>query len=399
MVGTFPPTPATETEAEAPLSNCLLLQLSGILGGKAGVQAALAIASLRQELESCGDIAQVEHCPGRGPDGTAMLVTFWDRRSAGSAKEAFGSACSYEPQADSCTATLTRDSLAHLKGCEVSKTTELGDDLLEVEFFDSRTAAAAIAMSATCSTLASLAEVGSGCDLASVETASDGDRESVSESGGAPSPAGAEAQAAAARLEPMYLPTGEGPGLAQESTESSAAPAARSPAAVGAEVPEPAAGPACLRPKFLRGEEGLGLSQLSWGALQRRQEWRTELRVRGLPPRLCDRESLHELLVQLGLRDVVVSVQVPDAAKSKGGWAFLQARSVTDVPRIAKAFHGRMFRGSRVPVAVSFADGSGLSGGSRGQPAKLAGEPLRVGRAAAAAEELAPPPGLPRPGC
>mmetsp|Transcript_111711 Transcript_111711/g.303242 ORF Transcript_111711/g.303242 Transcript_111711/m.303242 type:complete len:364 (+) Transcript_111711:90-1181(+) len=363
MVGTFPPTPATETEAEAPLSNCLLLQLSGILGGKAGVQAALAIASLRQELESCGDIAQVEHCPGRGPDGTAMLVTFWDRRSAGSAKEAFGSACSYEPQADSCTATLTRDSLAHLKGCEVSKTTELGDDLLEVEFFDSRTAAAAIAMSATCSTLASLTNVGSGCDLASVETASDSDQESSASEGRC--------------------------GLA--------------PAAVDAQASELASGAASLRPKFVRGEDGLGLSQLSWGALESRREWRTELRLRGLPACLCERGALQEAVVQLGLRDAVRSVQVPDASKSKAGWAVLRAKSVADVPRIAKAFHGRVFRGSRMPVAVSFSDGSGLSGGSRCRPTAPAGklaEPLWVSCAAASAEEeLSFPPGLSLPVC
>lgn len=409
MAGNFPLTPATE--AEAPLSNCLRVQLAGILGGKAGVQAALAIANLRQELESCGDIAQVEHLPGRGPDDIAMLVTFWDRRSAGSAKKAYGSACTYEPQNGLCFATLTRDSFGRLEGCEVCKTTELGDDLLEVEFFDSRAAAAAIAMSATCSTLASLTGAGSGCDQASTDTGSDSDQESVSEGSCGPSPAAAAAQAAAAspaaaaRLEPVYLPAGAGLGTAQGSAEGSPAPPRCTPRPPAAE--EKAGGAASLRPRFLRGEDGLGLSQLSWGALESRREWRTELRLRGLPPILRDRRSLKEVIVQLGLQDAVRSVQVPDVVNSRAGWAFLQARSVADVPRIAKAFHGRVFQGSRMPVAVSFSDGSGLSGGSRGQPAKLTGrgqpaklpEPLQVSCAATSTGELAFPPGLPWPAC
>jgi len=361
------------TEAEVPLSSCLRLRLAELLRGKAGVQAALALAGLRQELESFGDIAQVEHDPGSEPGTAAVLVTFWDRRSAGSAKEA-----------DSCTATLTRDSLGHFDSCQVARTRELGDDLLEVEFFDSRTAAAAIAMSATCSTLASLTNVGSGCDLASVETASDSDQESSASEGRCGlAPAAVDAQAAAAHFEPVYLSAGEGPCTAQAS--------------------ELASGAASLRPKFVRGEDGLGLSQLSWGALESRREWRTELRLRGLPACLCERGALQEAVVQLGLRDAVRSVQVPDASKSKAGWAVLRAKSVADVPRIAKAFHGRVFRGSRMPVAVSFSDGSGLSGGSRCRPTAPAGklaEPLWVSCAAASAEEeLSFPPGLSLPVC
>jgi len=392
MAESFPVT--LSTEAEVPLSSCLRLRLAELLRGKAGVQAALALAGLRQELESFGDIAQVEHDPGSEPGTAAVLVTFWDRRSAGSAKEAFGSACSYEPQADSCTATLTRDSLGHFDSCQVARTRELGDDLLEVEFFDSRTAAAAIAMSATCSTLASLTNVGSGCDLASVETASDSDQESSASEGRCGlAPAAVDAQAAAAHFEPVYLSAGEGPCTAQAVQGLEAR----------VEASELASGAASLRPKFVRGEDGLGLSQLSWGALESRREWRTELRLRGLPACLCERGALQEAVVQLGLRDAVRSVQVPDASKSKAGWAVLRAKSVADVPRIAKAFHGRVFRGSRMPVAVSFSDGSGLSGGSRCRPTAPAGklaEPLWVSCAAASAEEeLSFPPGLSLPVC
>jgi hypothetical protein len=352
-------------------TNCIRLDLAELVGDLSGARTAMKIIGLRQELEAFGEIAQVERLPGNTLAGIAFVITFWDRRAAASAKEAYGSKCSYEPQNGICSVTMSRDDLDNLGGFETTQVVDMGDDLVSVDFFDVRVAAAAAAMSVTSSTLPPMGRINSRQSLEPISEATS-DAEDIS----------TECDDV---HQPMYfspLSVDAQGGLEQIGASSSSE---------------------SLMPKFLRSEQGLSLAQLSWGAMEKSREWRTELRLRGLPSSICERRALEQVLSQLGLLETVASIQVSASTKSRGsGWATIKAKSVNDVQRIAKAFHGRMFRGSRMPIAVSFADGSSSVVGDRQKVTKLSArlglpEPQRVGASpshVSAPPGLEPPPGL-----
>lgn len=98
----------------------------------------------------------------------------------------------------------------------------------------------------------------------------------------------------------------------------------------------------------------LKFSELSWEDLKNKREQRTSLHLRGLPRKLCMPGALEALISQNGLEDMVSGVRLlPQAAGARLGCAVLTARSVEEVPKLAKFFHGRQF-GASAPVAVSF---------------------------------------------
>jgi len=138
------------------------------------------------------------------------------------------------------------------------------------------------------------------------------------------------------------------------------------------------------------------LSQLNWDQLDKKQEWRTALQLRGLPKRLCDQHAFEALLTSCGLMGSVDKVEVlPPSRGSRVGSAIIHAKYVAEVPKVAKYFHGGMFQGSASPVAVSFATDQGQSGAVKSSSfrssssLKLA-EPHRIHSSFG----IAPPPGL-----
>eukprot|EP00442_Polarella_glacialis_P004759 CAMPEP_0115060826 /NCGR_PEP_ID=MMETSP0227-20121206/7672_1 /TAXON_ID=89957 /ORGANISM="Polarella glacialis, Strain CCMP 1383" /LENGTH=291 /DNA_ID=CAMNT_0002446069 /DNA_START=158 /DNA_END=1033 /DNA_ORIENTATION=- len=138
------------------------------------------------------------------------------------------------------------------------------------------------------------------------------------------------------------------------------------------------------------------LSQLNWDQLDKKQEWRTALQLRGLPKRLCDQRAFEALLTSCGLMGSVDKVEVlPPSRGSRVGSAIIHAKYVAEVPKVAKYFHGGMFQGSASPVAVSFATDQGQSGAVKSSSfrssssLKLA-EPHRIHSSFG----IAPPPGL-----
>jgi len=106
-----------------------------------------------------------------------------------------------------------------------------------------------------------------------------------------------------------------------------------------------------FRPKKVN---SLSLSQLNWEDLESDREWRTSLLLRGLPRKLCKIGEMEALLKMHHLWDSVQDVRELPIKGTKLGCVILNAKTVSDVPKIAKFFHGCQLGGS-TPVGVSFA--------------------------------------------
>lgn len=99
----------------------------------------------------------------------------------------------------------------------------------------------------------------------------------------------------------------------------------------------------------------LRLTELRWQDISHNLEWRTALHLRGLPRVLCDESAIEALLKAHSLLDAVERIRVqPVRGIKQLGCAVLTAKSVSEVSKLAKFFHGRRF-GPSPPVAVSFA--------------------------------------------
>jgi hypothetical protein len=105
------------------------------------------------------------------------------------------------------------------------------------------------------------------------------------------------------------------------------------------------------RPRYVN---DLRMSQVRWDDLASNREWRTALHLRGLPKIMCEPGVLRSVLQSQGLLDKVESLRVLPTKGKQLCNVLLNAKSVADVPMLAKFFHGRTFGGS-MPVAVSFA--------------------------------------------
>mmetsp|Transcript_12910 Transcript_12910/g.30208 ORF Transcript_12910/g.30208 Transcript_12910/m.30208 type:complete len:237 (-) Transcript_12910:231-941(-) len=104
-----------------------------------------------------------------------------------------------------------------------------------------------------------------------------------------------------------------------------------------------------------RKHNDLRLNQLKWDSLA--FEYRTTLSVRGLPRKDCVSVAAFQALLDTqGLSSCVKKIKVaPMKPMQKAGCVAIQAKSVEDVSKLAKFFHGWAWDLRMPPVAVSFA--------------------------------------------
>jgi len=239
-----------------------------------------------------GDISKVDVCP---EPKAAIVVSYFDVRAALKAKEAFGSACSFEAQHGQRAVRLLGSAgldAAEVKDVSHIAKTEDGDFI--VEFFDTRDAAKA----------------------------------------------GRRAYA----VHEQHDCTGEATMTADVTPEFITIASPSNAASAGS------------KPRKIH---DLRMSQLRWDDLANKREWRTTLHIRGLTKRLMEPRALETLLRLNGLSDAVARIKLVQSKGGKQlGCAIVEATSVDHVQRLAKFFHGRQFGGS-MPVAVSFASNNG----------------------------------------
>lgn len=146
----------------------------------------------------------------------------------------------------------------------------------------------------------------------------------------------------------------------------------------------------CSRPRKV---PNLLLSELRWQDLANNVEWRTALHLRGLPRSLCGEGAFEAFLHANNLLNLVERTRVLPTRGKQLGCAVIVARSVAEVPKLAKFFHGRQF-GASPPVAVSFAPVRGAGAAATGvrlaKNTMAAAEPWRVGDFAADDNKVQP---------
>merc|ERR1719335_1207308 len=99
----------------------------------------------------------------------------------------------------------------------------------------------------------------------------------------------------------------------------------------------------------------LRLSEVNWTDLANGREWRTTLRLRCLPAKLCDRITFQRTLEMAGLKEMVDCFRVFSSEDRKNtGSALVNAVNSAGVTAVARFFHGRQW-GNSMPCAVSFA--------------------------------------------
>lgn len=255
----------------------------------------VSAGSALQELAPHGDIAHLEVSPDI-PD--AVVVSYYDIRSAGAAAAALGSRCDWAPQFGNRTVSVDGQTCLDewmLKEVALVRQRENDTDKYALEFFDTRSATQAQMKLQ----VKQEQEVGLDDPLHLVTAAED---------------------------EPQTLP--------EQLMDFPATP--------------PVAAP--------RYRNDLRLSEVSWADLADGRDTRTTLRLRCLPSFLCKEESLHRILASAGLDKVVDCIHVfPSRRGQRGpGSALVNAVDGEGAATVAKYFHGRRW-GMSMPVAVSFA--------------------------------------------
>eukprot|EP00425_Heterocapsa_triquetra_P031705 CAMPEP_0195095062 /NCGR_PEP_ID=MMETSP0448-20130528/46610_1 /TAXON_ID=66468 /ORGANISM="Heterocapsa triquestra, Strain CCMP 448" /LENGTH=353 /DNA_ID=CAMNT_0040129193 /DNA_START=57 /DNA_END=1118 /DNA_ORIENTATION=- len=301
---------------KAIVSNCVFMRLPE-MGGMNAHGVATREQALRKELEKFGDIAAVRECK----EDDVVQVTFYDARCAASVLSMYnGDNCYYGPQDGCRTLVLDKQRLAHVDISQASDISIRQDGKFSVEFFDTRTAAQAASASTGSLQGEALTEGSEGDDGTSQSGRSSGAAEEA----------------------------------AQDSTNKASVAAPR---------------------KVFN----MQLSQVNWEDLNSSREWRTVLRLRGLPSKLCERGMLEAYLEKIGMRDVVEKVKaVPCTGTGKKvGCALIRAKTVEGVKELAKFFHGRQLGGSL--VAVSFADNQSKEDSTKKTKKNPLREPIRVG--------------------
>lgn len=338
------------------MTNCVLVHLpqASTLRGTGN---AMQLLSFRQELESFGEVARAElRLDGDTPH---MRVCYYDVRCAANVKASYGDSCELGPQEGERSIRMTQAAMEAMQLGEISNITSTEDGEFEVEFFDTRSAAHA----------ASLAAAATACaeGKAEVET---------------PVTVQQEFDFYAAWLAAALTGAAQQEREQQEQQErqqQQEEEAAEVDAGHDKALAEPQNIVQPGLPKAMQGgsmpvkvSSSLCMSQVRWDDFSGRREWRTALQLRGVPAKLCEPGALEELLKGYGLHASVASVRV---VRSKGrgpGCAVIKARSVEDVPALAKFFHGSQF-GNSMPIAVSYAavgDDGLRRCGKPGAPAK-----------------------------
>lgn len=130
----------------------------------------------------------------------------------------------------------------------------------------------------------------------------------------------------------------------------------------------------------------LKLSEVNWQDLVSGHETRTTLRLRCLPPHLCEEPAFLRALASAGLDKVVDCYRIFPGQGKRPGSALVNSVTAAGVISLAKYFHGRQW-GRSMPVAVSFDALQGAAEVSRAFPDKplvdgflkmKASEPWRV---------------------
>lgn len=106
-----------------------------------------------------------------------------------------------------------------------------------------------------------------------------------------------------------------------------------------------------IAPKY---RNDLRLSEVNWKDLMNGCDKRTTLRLRFLPTKLCDNETLWHTINSAGLTNSVDSIRVFQGKGARAGSAVVNAVDSAGVIAITKYFHGRQW-GRSMPVSVSFA--------------------------------------------
>eukprot|EP00442_Polarella_glacialis_P046682 CAMPEP_0115129868 /NCGR_PEP_ID=MMETSP0227-20121206/52076_1 /TAXON_ID=89957 /ORGANISM="Polarella glacialis, Strain CCMP 1383" /LENGTH=357 /DNA_ID=CAMNT_0002534877 /DNA_START=84 /DNA_END=1157 /DNA_ORIENTATION=+ len=350
------------------------------------------MTTIRYTLHCFGHIVQVTDLPG--PEG-GLLVLYADAQAAANARESFGLSTD-EITADLAvklsTDEITADLAVKLSTDEITadlavklSTDEITADLAVKLSTDEITADLAVKLS-TDEITADLAVKLSADDIELAVKLSAGIDASASTTASLPLMEGSEAEDSAED-------GGSVAGSLQRSDSGSLEESQEAKKLEGTSLKIPTASSPTSTPKKV---QTFQLSQLNWDQLDKKQEWRTALQLRGLPKRLCDQRAFEALLTSCGLMGSVDKVEVlPPSRGSRVGSAIIHAKYVAEVPKVAKYFHGGMFQGSASPVAVSFATDQGQSGAVKSSSfrssssLKLA-EPHRIHSSFG----IAPPPGL-----
>jgi len=147
------------------------------------------------------------------------------------------------------------------------------------------------------------------------------------------------------------------------------------------------------KPRFLN---SVTLSQIDWTRLAKKQEWRTVIQLRAAPRALCRPGAMEALLHANGMGDDVEKVKVSLKSNGQHGSAVLHATSTEAVGKLSRFFHGRQFLGSRMPIAVSFAESKAVKASASPKKASVARlvDPLQIHCMYSEGERLDLPPGL-----
>eukprot|EP00913_Durusdinium_trenchii_P001786 g1654.t1 len=131
------------------------------------------------------------------------------------------------------------------------------------------------------------------------------------------------------------------------------------------------------KPRFLN---SVTLSQIDWTRLAKKQEWRTVIQLRAAPRALCRPGAMEALLHANGMGDDVEKVKVSLKSNGQHGSAVLHATSTEAVGKLSRFFHGRQFLGSRMPIAVSFAESKAVKASASPKKASVARlvDPLQI---------------------
>jgi len=377
-------------------SDTLRIELSESMQAKTSSHNAFQLLHARNLVESFGEIAHLEKCPG---DSNAVVVTYFDLRAAAAARDTFGEeSSSWEAMRGKHTLRFRQEELQAAVMNNIADVSVNEDWTYTVRFFDSRTAHQCEAVRVMCFGTPPLSE--EACPAAEIDAASLQEeveepaaekavskKASISQAptvdtlaelsegfsvgkSSASSDAGSSSPAASSgehTEDPLQSTLRELLQAKAEEEEASgpAAPLQQLPEPIFLEVPTSSEAPAAtetVKPKYLN---DLRQTAVSWEDISSKKEKRTTLRLRCLPQRLCQPGALESLLAAHHLSDAVEKIKLSNSqagvSKSRMGTALLKAKTVEDVPRLAKFFHGRQL-GGLTPISVSFAaeQGCGL---------------------------------------
>jgi len=103
------------------------------------------------------------------------------------------------------------------------------------------------------------------------------------------------------------------------------------------------------------------LSANQFDTLTNRREQRRVLNLWGLPSKLCTAEALHVLFRAGGLGDAVENLKVIRGKAGRLGCAVVRTRTVADMEKLAKFFHGYQF-GAGSSIVENFVASRGQRG-------------------------------------